>query len=353
MLYFLLLIFPLSLFSFSDLNSGLDKNRRYNEVTWLTAHNADMSYPNGWMIVNQTKGLQDLMENFGVRALMLDVHRSNEGPIGMKRDKEEIVSCHESCNITANALRPMQKPALQEDNLKVVKEFLDGHPNEIVTLLIEDYVPSENRKELSDLIEKVGLKSYLLTPEEVDMFDKNPVVKWPTLNDLISKGKRLIAFSPKGNPFIKQWDWMVENHYNMGEDKGEKCEKRGESRDGLVGQSYSLLNVNHFYDFCFDIHLVHDPRVRFINHGYFNGPLLEKYVNDVCLTKWKRVPNFISVDHANRQSSVYGGIELGEIIKNLNKNPAWKYYSDETVRTQLFPNWKTEEEKEKEQETTK
>ncbi len=346
---FFLFIFSLNLFSKWDLTGTLDKSRRFNEVTWLAAHNADMSYPHGWMIVNQTKGLKDLMENFGVRALLLDIFLSDAGPLGTKRDKPEIVSCHRDCEITIIALRPMQKPALLEDSLKIVKEFLDSNKNEIITIVFEDYVPPENRKELSGLFEKVGLNSYMLTPADSEMFNKNPVVQWPTLNELISKNKRLIVFSNKGSPFISQWSWTVENHYNIGEEKGENCERRGESKDGLVGQSHSLLSINYFYDFAFDIYLVHDPKVRFINHGYLNGPLLEKYLDKKCIPKWKRIPNFINVDHANRHSSVYKGIKLGDLIKKLNENPAWKYYSDETVRDMLFPNWKAEKEKDKEE----
>jgi hypothetical protein len=345
---FFFFIFPLTSFPQVDLTGTLDKTRRYNEVTWLAAHNADMSYPNGWMIVNQTKGLKDLMENSGVRALLLDTYFSDDGPVGTKRDKPEIVSCHSSCELTANALRPMQNPALLEDNLKVVKEFLDSNKNEIITIILEDYTPNENKKDLSGVFDKVGLTPYMLTSADTNMFNKNPVVQWPSLNDLLSKNKRLIVFSNRSDPFIYQWSWMVENHYNMGEEKGESCEKRGESKDGLVGQSHTLLSINHFYDFSFDILLAHDPKTRFINHGYFNGPILEEYLDKKCLPLWKRIPNFINIDHAHRHSSVYGGIELGDLIKKLNKNPAWKYYSDESIRDKLFPNWRAEKEEKNE-----
>jgi len=60
------------------------------------------------------------------------------------------------------------------------------------------------------------------------------------------------------------------------------------------------------------------------------APLLEKYL-EKCKKVWGRIPNFISVDHANRHSSTYGGIKLYEIIKKLNKEPVRAYYADETV----------------------
>jgi len=346
----LALIFSTQIFAGWDLTSSLDKTRRYNEVTWLTSHNASMSYAGGWMIINQTKSLQMQMNEFGVRALMLDIFYSDEGPVAIsfikKRDEKELVSCHGDCQITSDILRPFQFPRKLKKIFKIIKNFLESNPSEILTVIYEDYVPSDQRVLLTQLLEEEGLTKYMLTDADTKMFKKNPVILWPTLKELVARGKRLIQFSNKGKPFLSQWSWMVENHYNIAEDKGKKCENRGGSRKSLKGQSQVLFNVNHFYDFAFDIHLVHDPNVRFINHGYLNGPLLQKYVDEVCIPKWGRVPNFISVDHANRHGSVYGGIKLGDYINELNQRPRKDYYADETVYNNIYPGGAPGEKKE-------
>lgn len=320
-----------------DIYSEVDPNRKYNEVVWLVSHNSAFNYPAGWSIVNQTKSIKDQMENHGVRGLMLDIFYSDLGPtIFQKREKPEVVSCHGECEITRDVLRILQWPRKLSKIFEIIKNFLAANRKEIVTLLIEDYVPSENRDELVKILDESGLRKYFLDLNDTKMFKKNPVVQWPSIGQLRSRNKRLIMFSPKAGPFLSQWSWTVENHYNMGETKGENCEKRGESRSRLVRESKTLLNINHFYDFAFDTHLAHIPAMRMINHGYQNGPLLEKYL-DKCIGIWKRVPNFISVDHANRHKSIYGGIELYDLIKKLNKRPVKDFYADQTVYNAIYP----------------
>ena len=323
------LILFLSTNAFANIYKNIDGNRRYNEVVWLTAHNAFANYRAGWSIVNQTRSIKDLMENFNVRGLMLDIYRSDQGSaLGLKRDKPEIVSCHGECDISVGVLRVLRAPRLLSEILKIIKTFLDNNPKEIITIIFEDYVDGKYRGELTTIFEEVGLTKYWLKPEDSNLFDKVPVLKWPTINKLRSTNKRLIVFSPRGGPFIGQWAWMVENHYNYAEDKGANCEKRGESREHLNMQPHIPLNINLFYNFAFDTHAAHVPEIRMINHGLLNGPMLKKYIEEKCLKYWKRLPTFISLDHAHRYTGIYGGTDLRDYIKELNKKPVEDFYAD-------------------------
>jgi hypothetical protein len=72
-----------------------------------------------------------------------------------------------------------------ESFLREIKAFLDTHPHEVITVLLNDFV--EDNKAVEDVFEKTGLLPYAYVQDRE--------TQWPTLRELIASGKRLIVFS--------------------------------------------------------------------------------------------------------------------------------------------------------------
>lgn len=69
-----------------------------------------------------------------------------------------------------------------------MKTWVDGHPNDVVTLLITNGDAIDITK-FDDAFKAVGLDSYAFTPSSTLGLDD-----WPTMGDLISSGNRVVVF---------------------------------------------------------------------------------------------------------------------------------------------------------------
>ena len=170
-------------------------DRPYDEVTYLTTHNAMASAARGFSAPDQHADLVGQLDA-GVRALMLDLHRwttsAEAAPILarlspqiravvtplVRADPERpgIWLCHEICQVGAD-------PAVQQ--LVIVREWLRRHPHDVVTLLLEDDVPPAD---VRATITAAGLDPWLATPPQVGG-------AWPTLGHLISSRHTLMVFT--------------------------------------------------------------------------------------------------------------------------------------------------------------
>jgi hypothetical protein len=164
-------------------------SKRYDEVVYLTTHNAYNAGSDGFSLPNQNNGLTQQL-NDGVRGLMLDVHDLNGTP-----------SVYHGTSILGNA--PLQS------NLAEIKTFLDNNPNEIVTIIFECYV-SANTIEAELTV--AGLYDYLYT---------KPAIGWNTLQEMINTDDRLVILSDVDDAGVNQdwyhyaWDYCVETHYSV------------------------------------------------------------------------------------------------------------------------------------------
>src|SRR5690348_13948004 len=125
-------------------------DRSYNQVTYLTSHNAMASTARGFNGADQDSDLGGQLDH-GVRALMLDLHRwttpAQAAPILatlapqiraavaplVRADPQRpgVWLCHEICQVGAD-------PAAGQ--LAGVRQWLTRHPHEVVTLILEDDV---------------------------------------------------------------------------------------------------------------------------------------------------------------------------------------------------------------------
>jgi hypothetical protein len=175
-------------------------DRRYDQATYLTSHNAMSSNDRGFLAAAQDADLAGQLDN-GVRALMLDLHYwttpAEAEPIlaGLDARTRAVLApllrnvqphagvwlCHELCQIGAD-------PA--SDQLASVGRWLAGHPDEVVTLILEDDVTPAD---VAATIHSAGLDHLLATPPA----DGKP---WPTLRQMIDSGHRLAVFTQRAAP---------------------------------------------------------------------------------------------------------------------------------------------------------
>jgi hypothetical protein len=171
-------------------------DRRYDEVVQAASHNS-MSSPDVVRVwPEHDGGIREQLEH-GVRMLMIDAtywDAIDDAPLRALRQRvpsppvislldaiEErlaahpgIYLCHNVCALGAIPI----STALGE-----VKDFLDRHPDDIVTLMLQDSVDPVDTAAAFDA---AGL---------TDLVYDGPADVWPTLGELIDRGQRLVVFS--------------------------------------------------------------------------------------------------------------------------------------------------------------
>lgn len=176
---------------------------RYDEAAYLTSHNAMSTTADRFIGPLQDPDITTQL-NTGVRALQLDTYRwERPGDIAARLDSAEFTPeqrrlitgavdkanppreglwlCHGVCRAGAVEL----VPALED-----IGDWLRAHPAEIVTLIVQDDISPEDTEEA---FRAAGLDDLLHTPEA------DPDAPWPTLEEMIDSGRRLVVFAEKAD----------------------------------------------------------------------------------------------------------------------------------------------------------
>ncbi|KAK8694346.1 hypothetical protein V6N13_071900 [Hibiscus sabdariffa] len=213
----------------------LNNSLPFNKYTFLTTHNAyaidgyPLHTPVPRVTFNNQEDMIAAQLNNGVRALMLDTYDFHGG----------VWMCHSfggKCyDFTAFG------PAI--DYLKAVEAFLSANPEEIITIILEDYVGPNG---LTKVFTDAGLMKYWFP---VSKMPKNGG-DWPLVSDMVANNKRLLVFTSikskeASERIAYQWNYMVENQYGDGGMKAGSCPNRAES-SSLADKTKSLVLVNYF-----------------------------------------------------------------------------------------------------------
>jgi hypothetical protein len=262
-IYYLLFLFAFNIYG--QCNGSKDLcDKRYNEVAYLTTHNAFNSKQDGYLFPNHKSNISEQLNN-GVRGLMIDVYDDN------------------GTTVVYHAYKFLGSKPLSI-YFNDIKYFLDNNPNEIITIILESYTSSNA---IENEIIKGGLLKYLHTQEINSL--------WPKLQTMIDSNKRLVIFSDKNDANKDQswyhyiWNFAIENKY------GEiNCEfNRGSPTN-------SLFIFNHF------ITSLTGNKNNAKNVNSFNY-LMNHIFN--CKNLKNKFPNFITVDF----------YEIGESIDVVDK----------------------------------
>ena len=234
-------------------------NKKYNEVAYLTTHNAYNSQEDNFSLPNQNFNITSQL-NDGVRALMIDVY-----------DVLGTPTVYHGTSILGSA------PFL--DFMIDIKTFLDSHPNEIITIILECYTSAN---EIEYDITQAGLISYLYTHSAGN--------NWPTLQTMINNDTRFVVFSDQDDANASQewyhyvWDHAVETHYTNNNQTDFSCDfNRGDSIN-------DLFILNHFITNSV-LGTGDESQATIVNSNpYFINRALQ------CQQEKNKFPNFITVD---------------------------------------------------------
>jgi hypothetical protein len=302
------------------LKNSYPDSRRYDEVCFLTAHNAYASFAEGWKgYVQQSKSFEEQFA-YGVRSFMIDLYwyKSNEAAdpyialchqSGAPKKDQERLSANSNCALTTR-LR-WQEPQQALEFFQKVAGWLGVDEQAIITVHLESYLGKDSAPDLWNILREAGVDQYVYLPP-------HPVgpSKWPTLGQLRKSNKRLIIFSDNKDDNVI-WVWAYrETQFDLKEFPGAEMRANGRGlpkgtiiKGKLASDIYplsQLLVMNHFYSISFPAHY---PVVN-------SGEEIFKRVN-LCYAQENRLPNFIAVDFV--EEGLDGGALA--VVLMLNARP--------------------------------
>ncbi len=254
----LLLVISLQI-SHAQCNGSLDLcSKQYNEVAYLTTHNAFNSDQDGLLFPNQTYNIASQL-NDGVRGLMIDVYDFFGTPTAYH---------------SVFALGTIPLSNIFND----IKTFLDNNPNEVVTIILECYVTAND---IEGEINQAGLSNYLYAHNTT----------WPTLQNMIDNDNRLVIFTDVDDASSSQdwyhyvWDYAVETHYSVGNINDFTCDfNRGDPLNDLFIFNHFVTDATLGYGLYTESNDVN-------SNPFFITRALD------CQTQTNKFPNFVTVDY--------------------------------------------------------
>jgi len=275
-IYILFALQLITTISYAQCNGSIDLcSKQYNEVAYLTTHNAFNSDEDGLLFPNQTYNIASQL-NDGVRGLMIDVYDHFGTP-------------------TAYHSVFMLGTIPLSNIFNDIKTFLDNNPNEVVTIILECYVTSND---IESEINQSGLSNYLYTHNSV----------WPTLQNMIDNDNRLVILSDVNDASSSQnwyhyvWDYAVETHYSVDNINDFTCDfNRGDPANDLFIFNHFVTDANLGYGLYTESNNV-NANTFFINRALD------------CQNQTNKFPNFVTLDYYE----LGDGLTVVDELNNLN-----------------------------------
>lgn len=254
-------------------------NKKYNNVAFLTTHNAyNYGLDETFNFPNQTYPVSQQLED-GVRGFMLDIYLLDSVP-------------HLYHGASLLGTEPLSLV------LSDIHDFLMANPTEILTIIFESYVSADV---IATALQDANLNDFLH-----EQSTENP---WPSLQNMIDNDQRLVIFSESENDsetdypwYLYVWDYAVDTDYSNHQVTDLTCEfNRGSPENELF-----ILN-NFITHPTFGFGLIDSAMV--INEFDFLYNYCEK-----CIVEKGKLPNFITVDFYD----VGSGLAVTQAINALN-----------------------------------
>lgn len=204
-------------------------SRKYSNITLIGTHGS--SFPGIMPMANQNVDIKTQLDS-GIRFLQAQTHHNAFGTLSL---------CHTSCMIN-NA-------GSVQGYLKIVKDWLDAHPQEVVTLLLTNG-DRINISEFDHAFTASELKPYAYVPTNTGNFSSDySIDSWPTLGEMIAMGKRLVAFvdyEPSAlYPYIlREFYYFWETPFDTTDPSFSQCT----INRILAGANPKMYIINHFLD---------------------------------------------------------------------------------------------------------
>ncbi|MEJ8640908.1 hypothetical protein WKI68_04445 [Streptomyces sp. MS1.HAVA.3] len=156
-------------------------DRRLDEVAFLTTHNAFTNYQDSrWSSVNQSESVRAQLDN-GVRGLSLDTHWYERSTwlciisFGSDCYPSDVYLCHGDCKTFAGATYALPRQSFH-GTMQTVVDFLAAHPQEVVTVFLEDYASAE---QLRQSLGRVGGLSDMVFRADEWAYGRTGGRRWP------------------------------------------------------------------------------------------------------------------------------------------------------------------------------
>lgn len=270
-------------------------DRAYDEIAYAATHNS-MSSPDIVPVWPEHDGDIEAQLDAGVRALLIDskywppvsaagnlteLFDETEMPVppalteawyrtlGPVRDgRDGTFLCHIHCAFGAIEF---------VDAMVTVREFLERNPDDVVTLIIQDAISTEDTVAV---FEAAGLDDIVVTHD----LDE----PWPTLGNLIDRGERLVVFAEEERPppdwYANAFEAMQETPFLFLSPDDLSCEpNRG-------GTEAPLFQMNHW------IQRIAPDRVDSVNINRLDV-LVDRARQ--CERERGRMPNYLAVNFYN------------------------------------------------------
>ncbi|KAG6064857.1 hypothetical protein E4U32_008056 [Claviceps aff. humidiphila group G2b] len=260
--------------------------RKYSNITNVGCHNSPFVRP----------GNSGSNQELDVTAQLNDGVRFLQGQIQWPGNGTGTVPhfCHTSCDLLDAG--PIY------DWLGQVRAWVDRHPYDVVTILLGNgnysdpslYVP---------FIEQSGITKYVYTPPFLPM----ALDDWPTLQEMILKGQRVVMFLDYQANQTK-YPWLMDEFSQAWEtpfdpmDRAFPCTVQRPpdlSKEAAKDRLY-IMNHNLNVEFnVFGISLM-VPAVSLLNDtNGINGTGSVGLAANNCREDWGRAPNVLNVDYFN------------------------------------------------------
>jgi hypothetical protein len=189
--------------------------------------------------------------------------------------------CHAYCELGATKL---------SDALTTYRRFLRTHPNDVVTLILEDYSPVAD---IARAFRAAGLES--------SMIHHDPGAPWPTLAQMNRRGTRLVVFAQNQGGaapgLLDAFREMGETPYEFHDAAELSCAPNRGPAEGL-----RLFLLNHWIDAA-------DKRAAAAAVNTYG--VLDARAKQ-CEVQRGHIPNFVAVDFAEEG-------DLLRVVDDLNR----------------------------------
>ncbi|KAF9459857.1 PLC-like phosphodiesterase [Collybia nuda] len=151
-------------------------SRSYGNVTFAGSHDS-FAFDSNPLDIPRDQAVDIPSQlNLGIRLLQAQAH-DNDG---------ELHFCHTSCLLYDGGK--------VVDYLKLVKTFLDGNPNEVITLLFTNPEGLSVKDVWKPAFDDAGISPLAYVPPSIPVKQS----EWPTLGEMIDSGKRVVVFLDAG-----------------------------------------------------------------------------------------------------------------------------------------------------------
>jgi len=257
-------------------------DRPYGNITFVGAHDSFASSYNPFALSRTQEVDVSSQLRQGVRLLQVQAHMNGK----------DVHFCHTSCILYDGGK--------VQNYFRKVKNFLDRHPNEVVTIIIAN-PENVTTSVWQPIFESTGFADMAYVPPQ-----SSPMMRdqWPTLREFLDTGKRLVIFIDKGAedntavPYLfSQFTVMWEDAYDPIDSKF-PCKVDRTSGPLLPSQQLNLMNHNLDFELIPIGHglripdRLNTPRTNSIYSIMAHASHCAPLVNDLY-------PNFVLLDFVN------------------------------------------------------